>query len=63
MLAGAADVPKTADGHVEMIRQVKIARDTARKGRTTAIITLKAMIVNAPAELRSRSPACRTRRC
>jgi transposase len=53
VLAGtSAIIPKTADGVVEMIRQVKIARDTARKGRTTAIITLKAMIVNAPAELR-----------
>ncbi len=34
-------IPKTADGLVEMIRQVKIARDTARKGRTSATITLK----------------------
>lgn len=45
-------IPKTADGLVEMIRQVKVARDTARKGRTSAIITLKALIVNTPAELR-----------
>lgn len=53
VLAGTSTIiPKTADGVVEMIRQVKIARDTARKGRTTAIITLKAVIVNAPAELR-----------
>ena len=53
VLAGTSTaVPKTADGLVEMIRQVKVARDTARKGRTSAIITLKAMIVNAPAELR-----------
>ena len=35
-----------------MIRQVKIARDTAVKSRTQALITLKCMIVNAPAELR-----------
>jgi transposase len=35
-----------------MIRQIKVARDTARKGRTSAIITLKQIIVNAPAELR-----------
>ena len=35
-----------------MIRQVKIARDTARKGRTSAVITLKQIVVNAPAELR-----------
>ena len=53
VLAGTSTtIPKTADGLVEMIRQVKVARDTARKGRTSAIITLKAMIVNAPAEMR-----------
>lgn len=53
VLAGSAmTVPKTADGLSEMIRQVKVARDTARKGRTSAIITLKALVVNAPAELR-----------
>ena len=43
-------VPKSADGTVEMIRQIKIARDTARKGPTSAIVTLKAVTV--PAELR-----------
>jgi transposase len=48
----ATSVPKTADGLSEMIRQVKVARDTARKGRTSAIITLKTIVVNAPAELR-----------
>ena len=53
VLAGTSTaVPKTADGLVEMIRQVKVARDTARKGRTSAIITLKTLVVNAPAELR-----------
>ena len=53
VLAGTSTVvPKTGDGLVEMIRHIKIARDTARKGRTSAIITLKALIVNAPAELR-----------
>lgn len=53
VLAGtAASIPKTGDGLAEMIRQVKVARDTARKGRTSAIITLKQIIVNAPAELR-----------
>lgn len=53
VLAGtAAVIPKTGDGHAEMIRQIKIARDTARKGRTSAIITLKTVVVNAPAELR-----------
>lgn len=53
VLAGTAtSIPKTADGLSEMIRQIKVARDTARKGRTSAIITLKQIIVNAPAELR-----------
>jgi len=53
VLAGTSTaIPKTADGLAEMIRQVKVARDTARKGRTSAIITLKTLIVNAPAELR-----------
>ena len=53
VLAGTSTaVPKTADGLVEMIRQPKVARDTARKGRTSAIITLKTLVINAPAELR-----------
>ncbi len=53
VLAGTATtIPKSADGLAEMIRHTKVARDTARKGRTSAIITLKALIVNAPAELR-----------
>lgn len=53
VLAGTATaVPKTADGTVEMMRQVKAARDTAVKARTSAIITLKQIVVNAPADLR-----------
>ncbi|MET0145215.1 MAG: IS110 family transposase [Ilumatobacteraceae bacterium] len=53
VLAGQSSaVPKTADGAVEMMRQLKIARDTAVKARTSAIISLKQIIVNAPAELR-----------
>ena len=53
VLAGsAAAVPKSADGVCEMICQVKIARDTAVKARTQALITLKCIVVNAPAELR-----------
>jgi transposase len=53
VLSGTAEaVPKSADGTVEMIRQLKIARDTARKARTSAIVTLKALLVTAPAELR-----------
>jgi transposase len=53
VLSGEARaVPKTADGVCEMIRQVKIARDTAVKARTQALITLKCIVVNAPAEFR-----------
>ncbi len=53
VLSGEASaIPKSADGACEMIRQVKIARDTAVKSRTTALISLKCVIVNAPAELR-----------
>ena len=60
VLSGTATaVPKTADGTVEMIRQVKIARDTAVKARSQAIITLKTIIVTAPAELREKIAASR----
>ena len=53
VLAGTATaIPKSADGTVEMLRQLKIARDTAVKARTQAMITLKALVVTAPAELR-----------
>jgi transposase len=53
VLAGEARAtPKSADGVCEMIRQVKIARDTAVKARTQALITLKCIVVNAPDELR-----------
>jgi len=53
VLSGIATaVPKTADGASEMVRQIKIARDTAVKARSAAMITLKTLIVNAPGELR-----------
>ena len=48
----ASAVPKSADGTVEMIRLVKVAKDVAVKARTSAMISLKAVLVNAPAELR-----------
>ena len=52
-LAGVGVVtPKLADGQVEAIRLVKIARDTAVKAHTTAIITLKAVLVTANQDLR-----------
>lgn len=53
VLAGTAKAtPKSADGVVEMIRQVKVAKDTAVKARTSAMITLKALVVNVDPELR-----------
>lgn len=53
VLAGyATAVPKTADGTVEMIRQLKVAHDTAVKDRSAAMVTLKAMLVHAPDGLR-----------
>ncbi|MEH6756039.1 MAG: IS110 family transposase [Parasphingorhabdus sp.] len=44
--------PKTQNGSAEMIRHLKIARDTAVKSRSQAMITLKTLIINAPATLR-----------
>lgn len=53
VLAGQATaIPKSADGAVEMIRQVKVAKDVAVKARTAAMISLKQILVNAPPELR-----------
>lgn len=53
VLAGQATaIPKTADGTVEMIRQIKVAKDIAVKARTSAMISLKQVIVNAPPQLR-----------
>ncbi|WP_240980825.1 MULTISPECIES: hypothetical protein [unclassified Streptomyces] len=53
VLAGTATAtPKSAAGTVEMIRHTKIARDTAVKSRTQAMVTLKALIVTVPDELR-----------
>jgi transposase len=48
----AAGQPKSGTGAVEMIRHLKIARDTAVKARTQAMQTLKAIIVCSPDALR-----------
>ena len=53
VLAGQADgEPKSGTGAVEMIRHLKVARNTAVKARTQAMQTLKAIIVSSPAVLR-----------
>lgn len=60
VLSGQADTrPKTGTGAVEMIRHLKVARDTAVKSRTQAMVTLKTLIVNAPAVLRQTLDALR----
>jgi transposase len=53
VLAGTATTtPKLADGIVEAIRLVKIARDSAVNAHSQAMITLKAVLVTAPDNLR-----------
>ncbi len=53
VLNGEADTrPKTGTGTVEMIRHLKVARDTAVKSRTQAMVTLKTLVITAPAALR-----------
>jgi hypothetical protein len=52
VLAGKATAtPKNADG-VEMLRQIKVAKDTAVKARAAAMISLKQVLVNADPALR-----------
>ena len=54
VLSGQATAaPKSCDGDVEVLRLVKIARDTAVKAHTQAMITLKATLVTASDELRA----------
>jgi transposase len=54
-LAGTAGVtPKTGADQVEMIRLLKVAKDSATEGRTRAINQIKAILVTAPAALRER---------
>lgn len=50
----ATALPKSGTSEVEMIRHLKVARDTAVKARTQAMLALKAIIVGAPAALRER---------
>jgi hypothetical protein len=53
ILAGqATGLPKSGTSAVEVIRHLKVARDTAVKGRSQAMQTLKAIIVSAPSALR-----------
>jgi transposase len=48
----AIGLPKTQDGVVEMLRALRVARQTAVKARTQAINAIKGLLVTAPAPLR-----------
>lgn len=53
VLAGTATgIPKAGDYQVEMVRLLKLTRDSAVKSRTQAINQIKGVLVTAPAELR-----------
>jgi len=53
VLSGVAvGTPKAADGSTEMIRMLKVARDSAVKARTQSLNQIKALLVTAPAEMR-----------
>jgi len=54
VLAGVArDLPKSGLDKVEMMRMLRSTKNSAMKGRTQAINQMKAIIVTAPAELRT----------
>ena len=50
----AAALPKCGTGAVEMIRHLEAARDGALEARSQAMLTIKALVVGAPAALRER---------
>jgi transposase len=53
VLAGVATgIPKAGDGPIEMLRMLKLAKDSAVKTRTQSLNQIKALLVTAPAELR-----------
>jgi len=48
----AKAIAKTQTGSAEMIRHLKVVRDSAVKSRSQAMVTLKTLILNAPVPLR-----------
>lgn len=53
VLAGvAAGTPKASDGDAEIMRMLKMAKDSAVKARTQALNQMKAILVTAPAGVR-----------
>lgn len=60
-LAGKADaIPKRTDGIVESIRQLRVARQSAVKVRSAAMVQLRDLIVTAPDALREQLSEPRT---
>lgn len=54
VLSGPATVtPKWADGQVEMMRVIKIAKDTAVKAQSQVLVALKSLLVTADETLRT----------
>ena len=53
VLSGEAlGIPKSKDGPVESLREMRIARQSAMKARTQAMNEMPALVVTAPSELR-----------
>lgn len=50
----ATSTPKSADGQVEMMRVIKVAKDTAVKAQTQVMVALKALLVTADETLKAR---------
>jgi transposase len=48
----ATTIPKRTDGIVESIRQLRVARESAVKARTAALVQLGELVITAPQELR-----------
>jgi transposase len=54
VLAGkASGAPKLADGPIEAIRMLRVARNGAVKARTAAVNTLRSIVITAPEPLRT----------
>ena len=58
----ATGTPKAQDGVVEMLRALRVARQTAVKARTQAINALKALLVTDPTQLREQLAGLSTSR-
>jgi transposase len=58
----ATGTPKAQDGTVEMVRALRVARQSAVKAHTQAINALKGLLVTAPAELREQLEGLTTTR-